>query len=522
MTVKLLFTLTAFSIFSLSNSLRIFAVLSFGSHSHFTLGNSILETLHEGNHEITVVTPYLRKLPMKNFREISTADTLDKFKNDQLFDGFDFRKMSPFDMMKFIYSMGDVTVDTYLSHPNVQKLMRSGESFDICILENFNTEAMMGLVDKFNCTLITYTTFVVVTWIDDMAGNISPASYVPHPFLDYTDKMPFTERLINAMTFNIEKLLYHFDHLPKQQKLFKKYFPDALRSLDEIRSNSAIIFMNNHVSASSPRPYLPNMIEVGGIHVRPAKPLPKHIQEYLDAATDGAIIFSMGSIIQASKWPEHKREAFVTAFEKLKLKVLWKYENDTLPNKPDNVMISPWIPQRDALAHPNVKLFISHGGKLGTTEAFYEGVPVLGIPIYGDQMMNIAKFASHGSSIQILYEDINEKILSVALNEILNNPKYMKNAKNFAARFKDRPLTPQQSVVYWTEFAARNRGAQYLKSAANDMSFLQLHLIDVYFVILSAIAAVLLLVYKCMKFLLLPVKSSVNTKVNRRNSKKSQ
>ena len=51
--------------------------------------------------------------------------------------------MSPFGMMKFIYSMGDVTVDTYLSHPNVQKLMNSGESFDICILENFNTEAMM-------------------------------------------------------------------------------------------------------------------------------------------------------------------------------------------------------------------------------------------------------------------------------------------------------------------------------------------------------------------------------------------
>ena len=83
MAAKLLFTLTAFLILSYSNSLRIFAVLSFGSHSHFTLGNSILETLHEANHEITVVTPYLKKVPMKNFREISTADTLDKFKNGE-------------------------------------------------------------------------------------------------------------------------------------------------------------------------------------------------------------------------------------------------------------------------------------------------------------------------------------------------------------------------------------------------------------------------------------------------------
>lgn len=136
--------------------------------------------------------------------------------------------------------------------------------------------------------------------------------------------------------------------------------------------------------------------------------------------------------------------------------------------------------------------------------------------------MNMAKFSSYGNSIQILYEDINEKVLSEALNEILNNPKYMKNAKQFAARFRDRPLTPQQSVVYWTEFAARNRYSRYLNSAASDLNFIQLHLIDVYFVIFLSIAVVILLVYKCLKFLLLLVKSSVNTNVNKCNSKKSQ
>lgn len=84
MTANLLFSLIAFSILPSSICLKIFAVLSFGSHSHFTLGNSILETLHEANYEITVVTPFLRKVPMKNFREISTADTLEKFKNGKM------------------------------------------------------------------------------------------------------------------------------------------------------------------------------------------------------------------------------------------------------------------------------------------------------------------------------------------------------------------------------------------------------------------------------------------------------
>ena len=64
-------------------------------------------------------------------------------------------------------------------------------------------------------------------------------------------------------------------------------------------------------------------------------------------------------------WPVEKREAFVKAFGKLKQRVLWKYENETLPNNPGNIKISPWIPQRDILAHPNVKIFITHGGILG-------------------------------------------------------------------------------------------------------------------------------------------------------------
>ena len=134
--------------------------------------------------------------------------------------------------------------------------------------------------------------------------------------------------------------------------------------------------------------------------------------------------------------------------------------------------------------------------------------------------MNMGKFTSHG--IQILYEDINEKILSEALNEILNNPKYMKNAKKSSLRFKDRPLTPHQSVVYWTEFAAKNKDDQYLRSVASDMNFIQLHLIDVYFVIFMIFALILVFLYKCLKFLFKSLKSSVTFVKDRRINKKNQ
>lgn len=134
--------------------------------------------------------------------------------------------------------------------------------------------------------------------------------------------------------------------------------------------------------------------------------------------------------------------------------------------------------------------------------------------------MNIAKFESHGTSLQVPYDDLTEEIMSNALHELLSNQKYMEKAKRFAARFSDRPLTPQQSVVYWTEFVARNRDSPYIKSVASELSFIQLHLIDVYFVIWSAFGLALLLLYKCIMSLLWMIKSSVTTNVNKIYSKK--
>jgi len=40
---------------------------------------------------------------------------------------------------------------------------------------------------------------------------------------------------------------------------------------------------------------------------------------------------------------------FKDVFAKLPIRVLWKYEEE-MPDKPDNVYISKWMPQRDILS----------------------------------------------------------------------------------------------------------------------------------------------------------------------------
>lgn len=243
------------------------------------------------------------------------------------------------------------------------------------------------------------------------------------------------------------------------------------------------------------------MIEIGGIHVHPAQPLPQEIQEFLDSATEGAVLFSMGSIIQGKDWPAEKREAFVKAFGKLKQKVLWKYENETLPKNPGNIMVSSWIPQRDILAHPNVKLFITHGGLLGTTEALVEGVPVLGIPVYADQQMNMIKAEDFGYGISMNMEDIDEELLDTNLHKLLTNPQFKRNAMSMSKRYNDRPMTPHESTVYWVEYVIRHNGASHLQSPAHNLNYLQLNLIDVYSFIIVAIVILAVITQRVLKFI---------------------
>lgn len=70
-----------------------------------------------------------------------------------------------------------------------------------------------------------------------------------------------------------------------------------------------------------------------------------------------------------------------------------------------------------------MKLFISHGGLLGIIEATHSGVPVLGIPFYGDQILNIETLAQLEVAIRLDYLNISKESLSYAVKTLLNEKK---------------------------------------------------------------------------------------------------
>jgi len=75
--------------------------------------------------------------------------------------------------------------------------------------------------------------------------------------------------------------------------------------------------------------------------------------------------------------------------------------------------------------HPNVKLFISHGGIFGVYEAVDAGVPVLGFPLFYDQPRNIDNLVEAGMGISMDLLTLQKDELIKNILELINNEKYV-------------------------------------------------------------------------------------------------
>lgn len=245
------------------------------------------------------------------------------------------------------------------------------------------------------------------------------------------------------------------------------------------------------------------MIEVGGMHINTKpNPLPEDLKKFIESAEHGVVYFSMGSNLKPSKIPKDKLNGIYSALTKLKQKVLWKWDEPEFFGKNDQILVSKWFPQDDILAHKNVRLFITHGGLLSCTEAVFHGIPIIGIPIFGDQLLNMARVVSAGWGLQVLYNNVTEESLSWALREILSNPQYKKTASEISSRFRDQPMTPLETAKYWVEYVIRHKGAPHLHSSAQDLSFVEYHMIDVWLTLLAIVAVALFIFIAFIKYVL--------------------
>ena len=137
-----------------------------------------------------------------------------------------------------------------------------------------------------------------------------------------------------------------------------------------------------------PRASLPLVDYVGPFIPNTLDPLPSDIDLWLNSKKEKSVVYiSMGSVFDGS---QKLAEALYNGIPS-NYSVLWSATSEIIrkavENEPssDRFLIKSWIPQISALNHPSISLAVLHGGAGGVHQALYFGVPMVVIPLMGDQ-----------------------------------------------------------------------------------------------------------------------------------------
>lgn len=487
---------------ALAEGSRVLMVLPLGSASHKNILTPLAERLAQRGHQVTIASLHASAAPANGsalpFTDLVAADAWDVVR--KVTGGFDVFRMREASggkdvnsqVMKKVVRHLPEYCDAFLRDPALQAAW--AERPDLVLLPAFMNECGLAFVHKFKAPFIYVTTSGLTPWTADLLGNPENPAYVPNQYLPYDTHMTLWQRTLNTLVRFISPHLRSQLVLSRLDGVVQRFLGDPTVSLSEVEKNVSLVLVNSHYSLGHPRPLLPNVVEVGAMHCRPARALhDAQLRRFLDASDAPAVFFSLGSAIRSEQLPASVRDTLVRAFARLPYRVLWKWEGAAVPGLPPNVLTRPWFPQQDVLGHERVRAFLTHGGLSSMQEAVYHGVPVVGLPLMSDQHLNVRQAVTLGLGRELTLETMTEDDLVEAITAVVEDDGFRARVRARSLMLRDQETTPLARAVYWSEHVMRYGGAPHLQSAAASMPLYQYLLLDVAAVLAVAAVAVLLL-----------------------------
>lgn len=454
------------------------------SPSHYLWFKKVTAGLVAAGHNVTVVCPG-PEVSSENLTYIYMEKVYDKVykpMEESKMDFFEIGNINPF--LQFLV-LSDWIVNSckgFVESDGWQTLKNypSDFKFDLVIHDFPAGICMLSFLQKFNYPpMIFMTAYAEYNFISYITKTTVTPSFYPYVALDELQPT-FLSRVENMLLHAIDYICYNYFIFPKLDKIVSSSF-ENLPPLQELAERSIITMFNYDAAVEGIRQLPPNVIGVGGLQIEKPKPLTGEIKSIADQATNGLILFSLGTNVKSKDLGDARITHFLKAFANFpEYTFLWKFEAEELPMEaPKNVFIRKWIPQNDVLGYNNTKLFITHAGGLSTQEAIWHGIPMLAMPVFLDQFGNSRKSVKKGIAEQLLFADLSSSTLTEKLRLLLTNQKYKNNIAAASRAFRDQKDTPLERGLWWIEWAMRNPDAAHFKSPSKHLGFFGIHSMDV-------------------------------------------
>lgn len=264
----LTFTLACSWILPVENA-RILAVETIGGKSHWNVVSAILRVLSENGHHVTVFTPFTDG-NRENYTEVDLSKAYELKVNLNITETLQ-KWANPRSMIDFLRMEGRHYCDVVYGNDRMKKIIENNErsNFDLVIIESIGINCVSYLATKLDLPMIYLITSPSITY-----NEFFTMGYIPNPaaisyfFASYAVPKTFVQRLSNTALMAYSTLSMAYDNWRF------KYFNSKPYDLMTNTVQPSLIFLNSHFISEASRPFPPNVIEVGGIHLKPVKSIP--------------------------------------------------------------------------------------------------------------------------------------------------------------------------------------------------------------------------------------------------------
>jgi UDP-N-acetylglucosamine:LPS N-acetylglucosamine transferase len=178
--------------------------------------------------------------------------------------------------------------------------------------------------------------------------------------------------------------------------------------------------------------------EFPALTFRSSVPVPNELRDWI--GSDGAppvVYVSFGSAVEIDA---RFAKAVYDGLRAVPARVLWSLPASQMSLLSDvpvaaNIRFEPFVPQPEILQIENVRCFVTQGGPHSIQEALFGATPMLCIPFFVDQPYNSSIVERLGVGKRLWRRDVSAQSISTAINEILENIEYRRNATEICKNF---------------------------------------------------------------------------------------
>ncbi|CAG4992038.1 unnamed protein product [Colias eurytheme] len=497
-------------------SARILAWFPTPSISHQVVFRPIIHELARRGHQVVLITtdPVPLDKSLANLTQIDVHDVSYAHWQEMLID----KRLDKQQMIAQIRAFIErftIVFDKQNEVPEVKRIVKEEkDSFDLIITEAC-VRVTGALGHHFKKPVVLISSFGLLAIQYSAYGAPFQPFLFPTPDRQRLYNLTLAEKATEIVTMltlgAIVSTTEEYDY-----QIMRKHFGEDVPSFDDLSNHVKLLLVNEHPLWADNHPVGPNIKYIGGVHQKPQNELPKDLKQYLDSSKNGVIYISFGTNVKTSLLAPEVIEAMIKVLSRLPYDILWKWDED-LPGKPKNIKTAKWFPQADLLRHPKVKLFITQAGLQSTDEAITAGVPVIGMPVLGDQWYNAEKYVHHRIGLKLDLYTLTEESFENAIQTVIGDPSYKKNMLKLSAIMRDAPIKPLDNAIWWIEHVIKH-GGDHLRPPAMGLSWTEYYEINLLLSLLLIVLTFNITVFLVLRFLYRSVRKmyTFNVKIKKK------